>query len=251
MAMRKLFRMCLVVVLSIATLTQVASASFQQEIPTRTSTHHLYIIGDSLTVGPELFAGLSRRVTTTRKWNSTVVNAKVGRTIPQGIAVLQKAKFRTPTAIVVALGTNDLLSRRQSSYAAQAIDDFMRAAQGRPVLWLNVEFSQTRPDWRSRGVRFNKELRKATTRWPNLEIADWDKHFTPLGPSRFIHDGIHLTVTGYRTRTTFMVRQFNRWADRMWEQSITTTTSTMYSPPTTQTPEPPVDLDTHSPSPGQ
>lgn len=235
MTFKKISHIALVVAMSVPLLAHTASAGLVQNSPSSPSpTHHVYIIGDSLTVGPQLFASLSRRVTRTKKWNSTLVNAKVGRTIPQGISVLKKAKFRTPTAIVVALGTNDVLSRRQVSYPARAIDQFMRAAKGRPVLWLNLEFSQTRPDWRSRGVRFNKELRKATLRWPNLRIADWDKHFRPKGPSRFIQDGIHLTVSGYKTRTTFMVRQLNDWATSLRMQSTITTTST----PASSTTEP-------------
>jgi lysophospholipase L1-like esterase len=236
MAFTKISRLALVVAMSVPLLAHTASASRVHNVsPLPSPTHHVYIIGDSLTVGPQLFASLSRRVTRTRNWNSTLVNAKVGRTIPQGITVLQKARFRNPTAIVVALGTNDVLSRREASYPARAIDDFMRAAQGKPVLWMNIEFDRTRPDWRSRGVRFNRELRKATSRWPNLQIADWDRHFSPKGPSRFIQDGIHLTVTGYKTRTSFMVAQLNSWSLRLWNQSTTTTTTTV---PATSSTEP-------------
>jgi lysophospholipase L1-like esterase len=239
MTLRRILHIALVIAMAIPLVSHSASASLASvSIPAHTNTHHVYIIGDSLTVGPELFASLSRRVTRTKKWHSALVNAKVGRTIPQGVAVLKKARFRNPTAIVVALGTNDVLSRREASYPAKAIDDFMKAAQGKPVLWLNLEFSPTRPDWRSRGARFNKELRKATTRWPNLEIADWDKFFVSSGASRFIQDGIHLTVTGYRTRATFMVSQFSAWADRLWKQFTTTTTSTTTLPPTSTTEEP-------------
>lgn len=241
MAFTKISQIALVVAMSIPLVAHTASASRIHDVsPSPTSTHHVYIIGDSLTVGPQLFASLSRRVTRTKNWNSVRVNAKVGRTIPQGISVLRKARFRTPTAIVVALGTNDVLSRREATYPAQAIDNFMRAAQGKPVLWMNLEFARTRPDWRSRGVRFNRELRKATSRWPNLQIADWDRHFSPKGPSRFIQDGIHLTVTGYKTRTSFLVAQLNSWSLRLWTQSTTTTTTTI---PTTSTSEP---LDTTS-----
>jgi lysophospholipase L1-like esterase len=234
MATTKLLRIALVVAMSVPLFSHVASAHvIQNSASTPTRTHHIYIIGDSLTVGPQMFASLSRRVTRTKNWSSTRVNAKVGRTIPQGITVLKKVRFRTPTAIVVALGTNDVLSRREASYPRRIIDNFMQAAQGRPVLWMNVEFSRTRPDWRSRGVRFNRELRKATSRWPNLQIADWDKHFSPKGPSRFIQDGIHLTVSGYKTRTSFMVAQLNSWSLRLWNQSTTTTTV-----PATSTTEP-------------
>lgn len=248
MAFKKIAHIALVVVMSLPLLAHTASASFVRSAsPAPSPTHHVYIIGDSLTVGPELFASLSRRVSKTRNWNSALVNAKVGRTIPQGISVLNRAKFRAPTAIVVALGTNDVLSRREASYPARAIDDFMRAAQGKPVLWMNLEFAHTRPDWRSRGVRFNKELRRATSRWPNLQIADWDKHFSPKGPSRFIEDGIHLTVSGYKTRTSFLIAQLKSWSLRLWNQSTTTTTipatSTTEPNDTTTVPEPSTTLD--------
>lgn len=226
MTLKRISHVALVVAVSVPLLSQTVSAHLYEISSTsRSPTHHVYIIGDSLTVGPQLFASLSRRVTRTKNWNSTLVNAKVGRTIPQGISILKRAKFRAPTAIVVALGTNDVLSRREATYPARAIDQFMVAAQGRPVLWLNLEFSPTRRDWRSRGVRFNRELRKATLRWPNLQIAHWDRHFTPKGPSRFIQDGIHLTVSGYKTRATFMVGQLNNWSQRLWMESTTTTTS--------------------------
>lgn len=226
MAFRKISHIALVVAVSVPFLSHKTSASLgNNSFRLPSPTHHVYVIGDSLTVGPQLFASLSRRVAKTKNWNSAIVNAKVGRTIPQGITVLKRTRFRTPTAIVVALGTNDVLSRREASYPARAIDNFMRATQGKPVLWMNLEFDRTRPDWRSRGVRFNRELKKATSRWPNLQIADWDKHFSPKGPSRFIQDGIHLTVSGYKTRTSFMLTQLNGWASRLWIQSTTTTTT--------------------------
>lgn len=220
--------------------TSAALLSNQDRAPT---THHVYIVGDSLTFGAKHFASLTRRVATTRKWTSTIVNAKPGRSISQGIEVIKKAKLRNPTAIVVALGTNDLLSQRSPSYPAIAIDRFMKAANGRPVLWLNIEFSTTRPDWRSRGVRFNRELRKAKSRWPNLEIADWDKFFVSQKASRFVQDGIHLTVSGYRTRASFMVAQLNNWAALLVDQTTTTTTSSTVVPtsstdsPASSTPE--------------
>ena len=115
----------------------------------------------------------------------------------------------------------------------------MKAANGKPVLWLNIEFSPTRPDWRSRGVRFNRELRKAKLRWPNLEIADWDKFFVPRRSSRFVQDGIHLTVSGYRTRASFMVAQLNIWADLLMDQTTTTTTTSTVVPTSSiDSPEP-------------
>jgi hypothetical protein len=247
MRLNKVLHIVLVLALSLPVLSQSTSAASSPTTDaSNIKTHHLYIIGDSLTVGPELFASLSRRVNRTKRWNNVIVDAQVGRSISQGTKVLRQVNFPTPTAFVVALGTNDLLSRRESSYPSKAINRLMRAANGRPVLWLNVEFASTRRDWRSRGVRFNKELRRAKKRYPNLEIADWDKHFAPKGPSRFIQDGIHLTVSGYKTRTTFMIAELNDWAQHLWEQSTTTTTQV---PDSTNIPESPSTIQTISPTP--
>lgn len=187
-------------------------------------THRLLIIGDSLTFGAEYFAGLNKRVIKTGRWQTAKVSAKVGRTINQGITDLRARRPSERTAIVVALGTNDMLHNRDRAYPAVAIDRFMRAAAGRPVLWLNLEFAPTRPDWRNRAIRFNRELRKAQTRWPNLHIADWNAYFTPKGPSRFISDGVHLTVSGYKTRAAYMTSQLRTWAVLLDQMVATTTT---------------------------
>lgn len=235
MAFKRLLHVSLAVAMSIPLVAHNASAITQKTSSPRPQTHHVYIIGDSLTVGPELFASLSRRVAKTKNWKSTLVNAKVGRSVPQGISVLRKAEFRTPTAIVVALGTNDVLSRPEASYHAKVIDQFMQAAKGKPVLWLNLEFSTTRRDWRSRGVRFNRELLRATTRWTNLEIADWNSFYEPKGPSRFSNDGIHLSVSGYRIRTSFLVSQMNAWSKRLRGGSTTTTSPVTTTIPLTST----------------
>jgi hypothetical protein len=103
----------------------------------------------------------------------------------------------------------------------------MNKTRGLPVLWVNLEFSQTgRKDWRARGVRFNKELRLAKLRYPNLTIADWNTAFTPKSKSRFINDGVHLTVSGYKTRSSFMVPAIYSFGSAIVNASTTTSTST-------------------------
>lgn len=206
-------------------LAGVATAHVLPATASPAPTHRLLIIGDSLTFGAEYFAGLNKRITKTARWQTAKVSAKVGRTINQGITELRAHKPSDWTAIVVALGTNDMLHNRDRDYPAIAIDRFMRASKGRPVLWQNLEFAPTRPDWRNRAIRFNRELRKAQSRWPNLHIADWNTYFTPMGPSRFISDGVHLTVSGYRTRAAYLTSQLKMWASLL-DQMVATTTTT-------------------------
>lgn len=186
---------------------------------------NLVVIGDSLTFGAERFGGLSWRVARTKRWRSIEVSGVVGRSIDQGVTQLGRMRPARTSAIVVALGTNDMMTRR-SRQPALLIDRFMAAAKGRPVLWMNLEFSETRRDWRNRGIRFNRELRRAQSRWPNLHIADWDAFFESKGQSRFTGDGVHLTTQGYRTRVAFMLRRLGTWATELDTPASTTAPAT-------------------------
>lgn len=197
----------------------------------------LLVVGDSLTVGASIlgkFSGGQRSVK--KAWSKVVVDAKVGRTARQGVSTVRsQVKKHRAGAVVVALGTNDMMSRRDSAYVRAQIDAVMAAAGDRPVLWVNLEFAtlpaRERP---ARARMFNKELTRAVTRWPNLHIADWNSSFAPTGRSRFLADGVHLTTSGYRTRASFYAREvvaFREWIDAV----LTTTTTTLTIVPSTTT----------------
>ena len=189
----------------------------------------LFIVGDSLTVGTEAFGSLSAKVSALGTWTNVVMDAKVGRKASLGASVIDKGLNATTTALVVALGTNDMISKPETWYPRWVIDEVMQKTRGLPVLWVNVEFSPTgRSDWRARGVRFNRELRLATLRYPNLTIADWNTAFTPKSKSRFVADGVHLSVSGYRTRSEFLVPAISAFG-RAVVNATTTTTSTTTS----------------------
>ncbi len=196
---------------------------------------NLLFVGDSLTVGTSYFGTLKSRITQLRVWPTVTINAKVGRLATEGAKVVRQGLTPSTTAIVIALGTNDMISRRDPAYPPIAIDAVMKQTQGLPVLWFNVEFSPTgRGDWRFRARRFNRALRDAQARWPNLMIADWDKAFSPVGASRYIADGVHLTVSGYKTRATFSISQLKSFGSLIVNASTTTmTTSTTIATTTT------------------
>lgn len=214
------------------------------------ATHHLYVIGDSLTYGSALYARFPQKLKNSREWKTTVVDAVVGRNTLTGARIIQRKKLSKDTAILVALGTNDMMSRREKWYPTSIIDEFMTAAKGRPVLWLNLEYSTTRRDWRSRGARFNRHLRQAAERYPNLTIADWDQFFEPKRKNRFTRDGVHLNVEAYRLRSAFMLKSLTDWATALYNLTTTTTTTpTTTAPPPDPvvepepTPQPPSDDD--------
>ena len=187
----------------------------------------LLLVGDSLTVGTEAFGSLSKKIVALGTWTNVVVDAKVGRKASLGASIIEKGLTSSTTALVIALGTNDMISKPETWYPRWVIDTVMNKTRGLPVLWVNLEFSQTgRSDWRARGVRFNRELRLAKYRYPNLSIADWNTAFTPQSKSRFIVDGVHLTVSGYKTRSNFLVPTIAAFGDAVVNSSTTTSTST-------------------------
>lgn len=196
----------------------------------------LLVVGDSLTVGTDAFGSLALKLRALGTWTSVAVDARVGRTANAGSVVLTKGITKSTTAIVIALGTNDMISKIHPSYPRWVIDRVMMQSRDRPVLWVNLEFSEkTRPDLVVRAKRFNSELRRAALRWPNLTISDWNTGFTPNTTSRFIADGIHLTVQGYRTRSRFMIPDISSFGLFIVNASTTTTTTTTTSTTTTTT----------------
>lgn len=196
----------------------------------------LLVIGDSLTVGTTWFGSLQSKLESLAIWQTVTVDAKVGRLTTEGAVVLSKKFTNSTTAIAIALGTNDMISRRDPLYPPIAIDRVMAKTHGVPTLWFNTKFSPTgRGDWRARSRRFNRALRDAQVRWPNLIIADWYNGFTPSGKSRYIADGVHLSVSGYKTRTTFMVKELKTFGNKIVLSSSTTSTSL---PMTTSTTNP-------------
>lgn len=201
----------------------------------------LLVVGDSLTVGTDAFGSLTTKLRALGTWTSVVVDARIGRTANAGSLLLAKNISKTTTAIVIALGTNDMISKTQSSYPRWVIDRVMMQSRNRPVLWVNLEFSEkSRPDLAVRAKRFNSELRRATARWTNLTVSDWNAGFKPNTTSRFIADGIHLTVQGYRTRSKFMIPDVSSFGSFIVNASTTSTTTTTTLSSTSSSPSMPV-----------
>ncbi len=196
----------------------------------------LLIIGDSLSVGTDYFGKLQTRIERLAIWPSVFIDDKSGRKASLAAPILEKQLTADTTAIVIALGTNDMISRTESWYPQYVIDLVMAKTRNLPVLWVNTEFSALgRRDWISRSVRFNRALVKAQARWPQLRIADWNTSFVPKAASRFIADGVHLTVSGYKTRATFTVNALRTYGRQVVDASTTSTTTTSTTSTSTTT----------------
>lgn len=173
----------------------------------------LFILGDSLCVGAEIFGKLSTSVKATSKWSAVISDCKEGRRALDGLSILTKSLDTRSdyTGVVVALGTNDLLSRREKAYPAWIIEQMMSRAKGRPVLWVEVTYGGIHPDYVGRAKRFNTALADATKKYPNLSIAPWFAAY-PSKTRSWERDGIHPTVSGYRTRAAFLSKEITTFA---------------------------------------
>lgn len=97
--------------------------------------------------------------------------------------------------VIVELGYNP------STNMAADIDAMMTALEGRRakrVIWVNMADIRRTATGASVFGPANAALLAARTRWPTLEIADWNRASTMVGIDRssLFVDGVHLTATG-------------------------------------------------------
>lgn len=226
------------------------------------------VVGDSLTVGayrsPK--ARFSRQLPWQHAsgptdphpiWTDAVVDARVGRRIAAGATVIAQRIVADPsiTAVVVALGTNDLVGRLPTARSKKVqtakrlallrtkIADVLAAAQGRPVLWINAEFGPRRKDWNSKAALFTRALHQMAqdpAYSGRLHVADWASAFpnTMKGRIRYAKDGIHLNAAGYRYRASWMTLAMKAFGGVIVSATTTTTTTTLAPPPPEPEPEP-------------
>lgn len=208
--------------------TTTTSSTTTTSVPkTKFSSQTLFILGDSLSIGTEVIGNMSAKLLELGIWNKILADCKISRTITGGANDLQKRliKTRSITAIVVALGTNDLQSRTESAYPRLAIDLVMARTQGLPVLWVNIAFDKKlHPDYDRRAQKFNTALLLARSTYPNLYVAKWYDAVSNRF-SKYEGDGIHLLPGGYRDRTAFLVPTISRFWTKYLRANPTTPTT--------------------------
>lgn len=195
--------------------------------PKGNGQHTLLVVGDSLTHGAAAFGKLRQRLLRTGIWQKVIIDTKWGRRGPEGIAAVRTGveKNTNITAVVFALGTNDLLSRRQPSYPRWLLREYNKEFAYIPTLWIDAQYSATHPDWNQRARRFRRTLAKASTTSPNTHHASWFTHFAKTSPW-YQFDGIHLSPRGYRMRADFIVKEVRRFGNTVVDSTTTTTTTT-------------------------
>jgi len=206
--------------------------------PPRTT---LLVLGDSLTWGSNYFAKAQSRLAATGTFDTVVVDGWWSRRIGGIISTtysgantykkLTKDGLR-PTAVIVALGTNDVyfLSKRRE-YAA-LIRELMTTIGNIPVVWVNVHRVAT-PSNVNRTRLFNTTLERTLAEYPRASIFDWSG-LAKRNPAVMAWDKIHHSAFGYEVRTKAYLDLAATLAQRVID--ATTTTVAQTSVPTTVAP---------------
>jgi lysophospholipase L1-like esterase len=107
---------------------------------------------------------------------------------------------------VLALGTNDTADVAAGSTVSlrTRIARMMSAAQGEPVMWVNVISLRSGGPYAEANMRkWDAALLQACTRYPNLRVFNWA---AVAKRGWFIADGIHYTSDGYAARARLIAR---------------------------------------------
>jgi lysophospholipase L1-like esterase len=219
------------------TIPTIANATVRTNIepyggPKANGQHTLLVIGDSLTDGARAFGGLQTRLEKLPMWSKVIIDSRWGRRGPEGITVLRRhlEKNQNITAVVFALGTNDLLSRRQKTYPRELIAAYNNEFGHIPTLWIDAQYSANHPDWNMRARRFSRVIANVSASRDTMHHASWFQNFQRTSPW-YQFDGVHLSPRGYRMRSDFIVKQA-----RVFGRTVILSTTTTTTPETT-TPE--------------
>jgi hypothetical protein len=143
-----------------------------------------------LAIGDSVMLGAARRLS---NWGFEV-DARCARTPSEGLSIIRQRRSRgtLPEVVVVALGTNVVVSRGD-------IRRMLRAAGRRRTLMLVTPFRQWRP-FHTRPMR-----RLARHRPKRVKLIDWSSR-AERHREWFIEDGTHLRPDGVKVYTRVLKR---------------------------------------------
>ena len=199
----------------------------------------LLVLGDSLTWGANYFAKSQARLAAANNFDLVLVDSRWGRRISglsstrySGNAALKQliADGVRPTAVIVALGTNDVAIFTKRREYVTLIQDLMTTIGNVPVAWVNVHRIDSASTIRG-SRRFNAALGQVLANYPLANVFDWAE-VAKKNPKVIDSDKIHLTPLGHEVRTKVYLELATTLAQRASDMT-TTTTSTV--PPATTT----------------
>jgi hypothetical protein len=216
-----------IVAVALLTLTVWLVAPFRasSQAPAQTPALRVSVYGDSVLLGAreELLAQFAGQPVT--------VDAVENRSLLGAITLFQNAGPALGDVVVLDLGYNDAAD---PTVFRGRIDGAMAALAGvKRVLWLNQH------DWGPGRAGMNAELSAAATRYPNLEVIDWNTEVT-AHPDEVYSDSIHLTPSGQIAMAALVRQHYDRYVTSLTPTttaaptaSTTSTTSSRATRPTT------------------
>ena len=168
----------------------------------------LYVVGDSVMLGAR-----DALASELNGWSVTVW-AQEGLSTLGAASIVTASHAVIGDVVVVALGNNDA---GNPATFGQRIDGVMQAIGPVPrVIWVNL---RTFASW---VPAMNQQLVLAQSRWPNLQIADWNSIATP-NPGFVYGDGLHLTPPGQAAMAQLVGQEIDAFVQ---SHAATTTTTT-------------------------
>lgn len=140
----------------------------------------VYAVGDSVLLGAQPYLA-----TTLGGWDLRI-DARVGRTFPEGLELIHENRANIGQAAIVLLGHNYWSGRQVYSYLDQMMADLRNVE--RVVVVTVAEFSPQQ-------VEVNKAIHALTRTYPNVVIADWAA-VAAANPQFLIADRVHPTGSG-------------------------------------------------------
>jgi hypothetical protein len=206
------------VLVALAVLTSIA-LSAPAQTPAQQQALRVSVYGDSVLLGAreELLAQFAGQQVT--------VDAVEDRSLLGAIGLFQSAGPALGDVVVLDLGYNDVAD---AAVFRSRVDGAMAALAGvKRVFWLNQH------DWGPGRAGMNAELVAAATRYPNLEVIDWNAEVT-AHPDEVYGDSIHLTPSGQTAMAALVRRHYDDYVTSLTRATTTETpTSTSAAAPTT------------------
>ena len=206
----------------------------------------LLVLGDSLTWGANYFAKSQARLAAANNFDVVLVDSRWGRRISgltstrySGNAALKQliADGVRPTAVIVALGTNDVAMFTKRREYVTLIQELMTTIGNVPVAWVNVHRIDSTSTIRG-SKRFNAALGQVLASYPLASVFDWAV-VAKSNPKVIDPDKIHLTPLGHEVRTKAYLEIAATLAQRASDMTTTTTSTTSSTvPPATTTAAP-------------
>jgi lysophospholipase L1-like esterase len=142
-----------------------------------------------------------------------------------------------PTAVIVALGTNDVAMFTKRREYVTLIQELMTTIGNVPVAWVNVHRTDSTSTIRG-SKRFNAALGQVLASYPLANVFDWAE-VAKNNPKVIDPDKIHLTPLGHEVRTKAYLEIAATLAQRASDMTTTTTSTTSSTvPPATTTAAP-------------